>query len=1250
MNRLVLSLIIFLIALANPIFAEDNLKLYISESEIVDNDIISICLETDKDFAGFQFDLYLPNGTSIKEGETPDNGKGSQLPESTVLQMNKTDNCYRFIAYGKSNFYKTRKDIIKIKISIDDDDNNLGRKEIWFKDIKFSDAKGKTGSTPNDLSNTVKIAKVVELTAPTIKTGLEYNGSPQQLITKGEIEGGTIQYSLNGKEYTTTLPEGKDADTYTINYKINGDEKHKDVPPLAKPLEVTITPKQLTADEKEIVLDTSYNYTYNGEEKKPGIKVMDGEIEIPNEEYTVSYNNNINAGTATITISDVENGNYIINGIKEFAIEKSNHNITNPTPYTNLIYTGKPQKLIYGGNSTTGNIVYSTDDTNYSATIPQETDAGKYIVFCKVEGNNNFREYKDNFEIEIAHKEVTVTSKNISKKYGENDPKLNTTISGRVSNEHKIDFTITREPGEDVGDYIITVTGEAIQGNYSVSYVNGVFTVNAKTINPTIVLTQESFTYTGDTQKPGIKVMDGEIEIPNDEYTVSYSDDLINAGTVTITITDKENGNYTIIEKTKKYAIQKADGLFTTVPTAKIGLVYSEVPQDLLDAGTSTTGTVYYSLGGSSYDTSIPQATNAGSYTVYYKLLGDANHYDVQSKSINVTIAPKSLSEPTIELEEYSYTYDGSEKKPVVTLVKDGDTTIPTSEYIIKYEDNKNVGTAKVLLSDKDGGNYDISGSKEFTIIPAEGRILQTPTGKTNLTYNGNVQQLVNKGTSDTGTVLYSLDNINYDIEVPEGTEAMTYLIYYMVEGDANHNAYIPDNNILEVTIAPKSVSTIVLNENDYTYDGLEKKPEVTVKDGDEILSSSEYTVSYSDNINAGTATVTVSDVEGGNYNVDGAVTFKIKKATGELTAPTSKTDLKYLGTAQDLVNAGTSTTGTVLYSVNGGDYSATIPQGTKAGSYTIYYKLEGDINHTSVKAESFKVSIAKALLDTSVGEYSITEGDDIPTFIITYNGFMNQETEEALTTAPKATCKATKNSQAGEYEIKLNGGISDNYDFNYISGKLIIKPIEFVNKDEEDNPQGTYIILSKQKKTASISDDTGLSGECSIPESIVFNGVKYTVTEIAANAFENNTGLTKVVIPNTITNIGPSAFAGCSNLQSITVYIETPIDFTTATATTRAITTRSGGSSIFDGVDKNTCILYVLEQSLDLYKAAPVWNEFQTILPITSSGINKVITTDSMPYDVYNMQGQKVKSKTTNLEGLPQGMYIINGKKIIHK
>ena len=41
MNRLVLSLIIFLIALANPIFAEDNLKLYISESEIVDNDIIS---------------------------------------------------------------------------------------------------------------------------------------------------------------------------------------------------------------------------------------------------------------------------------------------------------------------------------------------------------------------------------------------------------------------------------------------------------------------------------------------------------------------------------------------------------------------------------------------------------------------------------------------------------------------------------------------------------------------------------------------------------------------------------------------------------------------------------------------------------------------------------------------------------------------------------------------------------------------------------------------------------------------------------------------------------------------------------------------------------------------------------------------------------------------------------------------------------------------------------------------------------
>ena len=102
--------------------------------------------------------------------------------------------------------------------------------------------------------------------------------------------------------------------------------------------------------------------------------------------------------------------------------------------------------------------------------------------------------------------------------------------------------------------------------------------------------------------------------------------------------------------------------------------------------------------------------------------------------------------------------------------------------------------------------------------------------------------------------------------------------------------------------------------------------------------------------------------------------------------------------------------------------------------------------------------------------------------------------------------------------------------------------------------------------------------------------------------------------------------------------------------ATARRMMTRADGSSIFEGVDKATCILYVPEGSVELYKAAPVWCEFQNILVIGSTGIKEILMTDGESYDIYNLQGRKVKAKATSLEGLPRGVYIVNGKKIVLK
>ena len=85
--------------------------------------------------------------------------------------------------------------------------------------------------------------------------------------------------------------------------------------------------------------------------------------------------------------------------------------------------------------------------------------------------------------------------------------------------------------------------------------------------------------------------------------------------------------------------------------------------------------------------------------------------------------------------------------------------------------------------------------------------------------------------------------------------------------------------------------------------------------------------------------------------------------------------------------------------------------------------------------------------------------------------------------------------------------------------------------------------------------------------------------------------------------------------------------------------------------IRKNTCILYVPAGSVDAYKAKPGWNEFKNILAIGTTAINGVvISDDGKPFDIYNMQGRKVKDNVTSFDGLPSGIYIVNGKKVMVK
>lgn len=151
-----------------------------------------------------------------------------------------------------------------------------------------------------------------------------------------------------------------------------------------------------------------------------------------------------------------------------------------------------------------------------------------------------------------------------------------------------------------------------------------------------------------------------------------------------------------------------------SLPKAKAGLEYTGAAQDLITAGSFAT--MKYSLDADySYSRDIPQGKNAQEYIVFYK--DETNHL---GGSINVTIDPKEVSNPRIVLFSTAFSRNEDDNhdpiEPEVLYVFDGDVSIPETEYTVCYSNNTNVGIATVTITDKNGGNYNVSGSATFTI------------------------------------------------------------------------------------------------------------------------------------------------------------------------------------------------------------------------------------------------------------------------------------------------------------------------------------------------------------------------------------------------------------------------------------------------------------------------------------------------------------------------------------------------------
>ena len=606
--------------------------------------------------------------------------------------------------------------------------------------------------------------------------------------------------------------------------------------------------------------------TYTGQALTPAATVKDGETVLTlDTDYSVSYESNENTGTGKATIVGI--GNYSGQVEKTFTINKADITPTAPTAMTQLTYNGEAQTLVAAGSITgPGNMEacemqYSLDGQTYAKDLPTATNAGSYTVFYKVVGDKNHNDVAPAF-INVAIYKAALTNvllqqTNLVYNQQEQSPVITSVKAGELVVPAEA-YTISGNKATNVGNYLIEILPKDDAQNYD-GTAKAQWSIVAADANLfTIELASAELVYNGTEQKPAATVKDGEtVLVEGTDYTLAYTNN-VNVGTATVTATGI--GNYTGTQ-TKEFSITKAD-MTISAPAAISGLVYTTQPQALANAGTVEGGELFYSLDNQTWAKTVPTGTDAKEYTVYYKIVNDANHKAVEPQQFKVTIDKATLT--AAQLTESNFIYNQQEQTALVSYVNAGTIVVPATSYDVEGNKAKNVGNYTAKMTGK--GNFKGEVKVQWSIVAANANLFNITLGTTEYTYDG---------TAKTPTVTVKdgeatlVENTDYTLAYTANTAAGTATV--TATGKGNYTG----TQTATFTIIPATLTSVRLTETKFQYNLFKPVAQTAgiaeVKAGTLTVPAAQYEVEGNTQTEPGEYTVTVT----GKTNFQGSVTAK---------------------------------------------------------------------------------------------------------------------------------------------------------------------------------------------------------------------------------------------------------------------------------------------------------------------------------------------------------------------------------------